>query len=282
MPSEFRPLEFIERIGAMLVHEFENAAYAGTPGLVGTAKEHPARKRFEMLLPHVAAVGSGLVIDSYGGVSRQQDIVIYERAHCPVFSVNDTPEATYYPCEGVIAVGEVKSTLGSKDLEDAIAKIVSAKRLKRRAIAHAGFQYNRTVPFRQYGSAESAYEKTIEFDQVNKPGDRLLGFVLCEKFRLSEPTLLSRAAELWGSVLPHEMPNIIVSLNDGFIAQNGPELVLRGDAKAAFPELIYLLLGHVRGGRTVELDRFREYMMPQDRPRGSPIRARTPLKTAPP
>ena len=67
----------------------------------------PVRHRLEQILSRGIAVGSGCVIDSYGNVSRQQDVVLYEREICPVFSINDTPEARYCPCEGVIAVGEV-------------------------------------------------------------------------------------------------------------------------------------------------------------------------------
>ena len=76
-------------------------------------------------------VGEGFVIDSYGGTSRQQDIVLYERDLCPVFSINRTSQTTYYPCEGVIAVGEIKSWLDRDALKDAFEKIASVKALQR-------------------------------------------------------------------------------------------------------------------------------------------------------
>ena len=42
------------------------------------------------------------------------DVVLYEKEQCPVFCINNSAETTYYPCEGVLAVGEVKSTIGNR------------------------------------------------------------------------------------------------------------------------------------------------------------------------
>ena len=99
--------------------------------LVGSAKEHPVRSKLEHILPAGIAVGSGCVIDSYGETSKQMDVVLYEKNICPVYSINDTPETTYYPCEGIVAVGEIKSSLNSDELEDIFDKIESVKRLRR-------------------------------------------------------------------------------------------------------------------------------------------------------
>jgi hypothetical protein len=102
---------FIRHVAERLIHEFHFPRGAGTPGLIGAAKKHPARVQLERLMPGGVAVGSGIIVDSYGQASRQQDIVIYGKL-CPVFTHNDAPEATHFPVEGVIAVGEVKSGLG--------------------------------------------------------------------------------------------------------------------------------------------------------------------------
>ena len=129
---------FITRIGKRLVAQFDDARTATSPSTVGAAMEQPVRKQLEQILPRGIAVGSGFVIDSGGNTSRQMDVVLYEKDICPVFSVNDTPETTYYPCEGVIAVGEIKSSLDRQSLKDAFKKIASVKRLKRFTIHHPG------------------------------------------------------------------------------------------------------------------------------------------------
>ena len=108
MKQGFDSGDYVKRVGERLVQQFAEARHATSPSTVGAAMEVPVRDQLGQILPQGIAVGSGFVIDSYGGTSRQCDVVLYERDICPVFSVNNTPETTYYPCEGVIAVGEVK------------------------------------------------------------------------------------------------------------------------------------------------------------------------------
>ena len=129
MEASFDSAQFVADVGHDLVTAFTRARKGTTPGLVGDATERPVRDRLEQILPRGIAVGSGCIIDTNGNTSRQIDVVLYERYICPVFSINNSPETTYYPCEGVIAVGEIKAGLGSKELGDAFTKIASVKRL---------------------------------------------------------------------------------------------------------------------------------------------------------
>ena len=134
MDQSFNPDGFIRRIGERLVDEFKDAKAGTTPSTVGSAAEQPVRDQLEQVLPRGIAVGEGFVIDSYGATSRQQDVILYERDICPVFSINRTPQTTYYPCEGVIAVGEIKSSLDRDSLQDAFQKVASVKRLRRHVV----------------------------------------------------------------------------------------------------------------------------------------------------
>ena len=175
MQSTFRPAEFVRGIGNDLIRAFENARNATTPTLVGNAMEQPVRMRLEQILPKGIGVGSGCVIDTHGSTSRQMDVVLYEKEQCPVFCVNDSPETTYYPCEGVLAVGEVKSKIGKKELSDCFMKIRSVKSLQRsfkrtKSGQHVG------RPYGDYGSA-TAYG--FELNRTNI-GD-IFGFILAER-----------------------------------------------------------------------------------------------------
>ena len=145
MDSTFDVAKFVKDVGVLLVHAYEGARKATTPGLVGSAIENPVRSLVASLLPSGLSVGTGCVVDSYGNTSRQMDIVLYERDICPVYRVNDTPEATYFPCEGVVAVGEVKAALDGPKLGDAFKKIESVKALSTLAKLDHPFLRNNLV-----------------------------------------------------------------------------------------------------------------------------------------
>ena len=144
-------------------------------------------------------MGSGFVIDSYGGTSRQADIVLYEQDICPVFSVNDTPETTYYPCECVLAVGEVKSSFDRNSVQDAFSKIASVKRLRRHIVRH-------TVPdpetgqgwpiYRDYGKLRDGGVGVA--NERPKELARVFGFVLAGESRLRTNRLGTTFRELTG------------------------------------------------------------------------------------
>ena len=157
MPPTFHAKDFIARLGKNLIKEFEDARQATTGPLIGTAIETPARRRLEQVLPRGIAVGSGCVVDSYGNCSKQQDVVLYERDVCPVFSVNDTPESTYYPCEGVLGVIEVKSSLDTASLRDSFEKTESVRRLRRHGIYGPPSMRGGSRPnYRRYESTKMA------------------------------------------------------------------------------------------------------------------------------
>ena len=58
------------------------------------------------LLPRDMVVAFRCVIDSFGTTGRQLDVIFYVENLCPVFSVNENPASTYYPCERVITAGD--------------------------------------------------------------------------------------------------------------------------------------------------------------------------------
>ena len=216
MQRNFDPISYAIDVGRELVASFAQAGKATTPGLVGSAREAPTRKRLEHLLPGGIAVGSGCVIDSHGGTSKQMDVVLYEKHLCPEYSINDDPATTYYPCEGVIAVGEIKSSMASTDLEDTFAKIASVKKLRRYARrSDDGLGLGATVSFRKYGSSMS-FSATVEeqFDQDAKPLDQVFGFALAGSLALQPETLCTKYAEMAALHERTLSPNLIVTLED--------------------------------------------------------------------
>ena len=239
MDSTFDPDAFVRRIGERLVEEFNDARAATTPATVGSAMEQPVRKQLEQILPRGLAVGSGFVIDSYGRTSRQTDIVLYERDICPVFSINDTPETTYYPCECVVAVGEVKSVLDRNGLRDAFKKIESVKSLRRNIVRE-------TVPdpntgqgwpiYRSYGGLHDTLHNGGLRDVSRAPGElaEIFGFVLTGESRLKEETLTTTFRELTRTGGDALAPNLLVTLDGialswGNVTDEQPGRVVKRD-----------------------------------------------------
>ena len=279
MHKNFDSVRYIIDIGRELISNFAGARHATTPGLVGSAREAPTRKKLEQLLPKGIAVGSGCIIDSYGGTSRQLDVVLYEKQLCPVYSVNDDPATTYYPCEGVIAVGEIKSRIASTDLEDTFDKIGSVKKLRRHALPRdSGLGLPASVPFRAYGTPSGTEgTKAEEFDQHHKPLDQIFGFLLAGSLELRPRTLCDKYVELTSENRRKLSPNLIVTLDDNQvlaplrIAPNRHDskiLISAQDANAiccvrrlegGFQFLLSRIYTVFRQGRTVEEVAFDRY-----------------------
>ena len=278
MAKCFSGIDHLQLMARRLVLDFAEAAGAGHPGLIGAARETPARLQLERVLPGNIGIGSGIVIDSFGGQSKQQDIVVFEKHLCPVFSINDTPEATYYPVEGVLAVGEVKSSLDKAKLEDAFSKIQSVKSLSRVVeVEEVTLGLRPTVPYRKYGSQIMMSGTEAEQYSIDNALDQVFGFVLAGGSSLKPETLLDHAVDFAKSRRPHDAPNTIVSLADGHISwlksernslcrspMEADKLAFCSRSDGGFPWLIFLLRLYAEAGRTVSTRHYRRYFKGQD------------------
>ena len=222
MEKTFDPITYANLVGKELVLSFDKANLGTTSGLVGSAKEHPVKKKLEHILPAGIAVGSGCIIDSYGHTSRQIDIVLYEKNICPVYSINDTPETTYYPCEGVVAVGEIKSSLDSSELEDIFVKIESVKRLRRFTAESSKerVMYVLNVLYRRYGTTAPVTHQILgdmDYDQAENPLDQIFGFALAGELKLKAQTFCEKFVDRARTMEPILTPNLIVTLDQGIL-----------------------------------------------------------------
>ena len=287
MQKPFDSIAYIAHMGKELVANFQAGGLATTPGLKGSAREVSVREKLEHLLPRGVAVGSGCVIDSFGGTSRQMDVVLYESAFCPVYRISQDPAATYYPCEGVIAVGEIKSSLTSADLQDIFAKIRSVKELRRfvrreseRSDKHQAWAAD--VAFRHYGSPLTAIgSKSEEYNQETKPTDQIYGFALAGTTELSPQTLCSKFTTFAAEAGRPLSPNLIVTLDDGILCpvvihdnqltvvrspQQANAVYFVKDRDRSIPFLLSHLQRVYREGRTVSTEAYDRYIVSQGNP----------------
>ncbi|GAB3536145.1 DUF6602 domain-containing protein [Photobacterium alginatilyticum] len=276
MAKNFNSREYITEIAEDVVYNFARAARATTPGLKGAARESEVRQKLESILPTGVGVGTGCVIDFEGNASSQQDIIIYENNLCPVFSINNTPETTYYPCEGVIAVGEIKSTIGKTELIDSFNKIKSAKELQRQKILSRStiFDYD-YYSFRHYLSMQGFdCTKEEEFNQDGNSKDQIFGFILCNDFSVKENTLIEHVNNCSKAIDRKLLPNMVVSLQSGMFYpydKNKPSLcdsVMDGTGYVYgtpecgnFQSLLTRLHQAIRRGRTVDIKAFERYLV---------------------
>ncbi len=216
----FESTEFIANVGGRLIRHFEDARQGTTPTLIGNAIEDSVRTELEQILPRGVAVGSGCVIDSYGNCSKQQDVILYERDICPVFSINNAPESTYYPCEGVIGVVEVKSSVGTAELRDAFEKIQSVRQLRRHEISDEFSTSDETrIRYRHYGSIQPPsitnfdLRKAMDEQGLTQVG----GALLTAEVKLTSETLRARLRELNGEFGDENTLNRVEILNHGAV-----------------------------------------------------------------
>ncbi|MFD5216938.1 DUF6602 domain-containing protein [Streptomyces tendae] len=92
----------------------------GHAGEQGKENELSLVRLMQNLLPTSVGVGSGMVIDSFGGISKQTDIIIYSSADQPSILAQTTQ--AIYPVENVLMTIEVKTTLDEEEINDCAEK----------------------------------------------------------------------------------------------------------------------------------------------------------------
>jgi len=153
------------KISAQFKIEFNEIASEINHNLTaGMAREKAIISLLIKYLPKRIGVDSGFVIDASGTESKQIDVVIYDKNNGVVFEVGG---AKYFPCETVLAVGEVKSDISSRvKLEDALNKIKSVKELDR---SNKGRNELITGP--------GISLKGIKYEPLSNHRDQIFGFI---------------------------------------------------------------------------------------------------------
>lgn len=258
-------------LGEELVFEFNKAGMTTHPHAVGSGRENSARIKLKNILPAGVGVGSGFVIDSYGNTSQQCDIILYEENFAMKFNVNEDLENTYYNCESVIAVGEVKSVASMTEVKDAIIKLSKVNQLKR--YNNDGYNY------RNYLSAtairNSLGDEKIEYNSDGDTLKQIFTFLLCQDLNAKTSSIIEFMQEKCNKEC--EYINKILSTTGAYISfldtQQIPIKVMPGklgansvfnmvDNKYAFNHFIHNLIDFITHATTVPLDYGRYISVP--------------------
>ncbi len=175
-------------------------------------------------------------------------------------SPNLDNENTYYNCESVIAVGEVKSVVTRKELEDSLDKLLIVKSLQRKDDGNS---------LRNYLSSQSimeTFEKSRPYEPKNDVRKQIFTFLLCQRFNMTTEMIVSvlkeKCSEDW------LFPNRMISTEGayyGYLQLGNPIQILRGrkdatslfnfvDNPLSFNYFILELLSFICNANTVVLD----------------------------
>jgi hypothetical protein len=253
LPNTFNLPELLHRAGSRMRADLHERLIPHA-GELGTAREEVIREFLRSYLPKRFEIASGFAFDASGNASRQLDIIIADALTCPRFEA--AGGARFYPCEAIVAVGQVKSSLTSvAEFEEALENLASAKRLDRSA------------------SGSAVDWRTAEpIDNILNHRHQVFTFLFVTSDILSEEAVRDALFEFVQANDPHVWPNVIIAVNhylatfccDGGICPN--PMCARGIAFQDNTEerdilmYFYLLLGRALDATTVGSMPYREYL----------------------
>lgn len=96
-------------------------------GVKGSGNENVLRNLLTKFFPKRYGIGTGVIVDRHGTQSRQCDIIIYDTLLYP--SLLSLTGIHFFPVDIVYATIEVKTTLTSSSVKEALINIASVKQL---------------------------------------------------------------------------------------------------------------------------------------------------------
>lgn len=134
----------------------------------GIGAEDIIREELERILPSRYQVGRGILIDRQGKTGGDYDVVVFNQLWFPQIkaAATDLSKRSYYPIEGVYAVGEIKQTLDYSTLDAALKKLVIAHRLHRPATFAKRLVENRESSSCNHGLSNPLYSFVLALNMA--------------------------------------------------------------------------------------------------------------------
>lgn len=130
----------------------------------GLGTEEIVREELSRLLPNRYSVSPGLISDNLGQTAGDCDLIVRDPNWSPVIKPGATSESRrfHFPIEGVYAVTEIKQTLGRKQLDEAMEKLVMVSRLERSMNPYGHITENQHISkFDQEGAILNPLHTTV-------------------------------------------------------------------------------------------------------------------------
>ncbi|NLN81171.1 MAG: hypothetical protein GX136_01300 [Clostridiales bacterium] len=139
-------------------------------GELGASREELLRDYIKNYLPEKFKVGRGIILDSDGHQSRQQDFIIYDAFNSPAALLMDGLQVL--PIESVYCTIEIKSTLNKTELAKCVENIKSVRMLKPCVIHNLPIQpaiTNKSLGFVFAYTSDTSIETLLDnFYELNK------------------------------------------------------------------------------------------------------------------
>ena len=170
----------------------------------GLGTEEIVREELSRLLPNRYSVGPGLISDKLGQTAGDCDLIVRDPDWSPVIKPGATSESRrfHFPIEGVYAVTEIKQTLGRKQLDEAMEKLVMVSRLERPENPYGHITENQHISnFDKVGAVLNPLHTTVFATRVPN--------------RSSFDDVVSRFGEINAKINRNEMVKMVCVLGQG-------------------------------------------------------------------
>lgn len=172
-------------VNKQLLIEFESSKEINHSGSTGTYRENSLKKfLLNDKLPLKYGIGSGEIVNTKNSVSKQSDLIIYDRMEGIPFLYDVSTQI--FPIECIYGVIEVKSKLSKTKLLEGLKSIKSVKNLTSRDIVQypivnrkegfIGYTFRRPIPFGiifaydlEKNSLESLMQNLYDWEMNNEP-----------------------------------------------------------------------------------------------------------------
>jgi len=235
--------------------EFEKSSLIDHSLLKGQHREQIVVEQYlKKYLPRKYGISSGIVIDSYGNQSKQQDIIIYDKFNTMHLSGEnrDDDEQLYIPIENVFAVIEVNSNLTNEEVADVVEKFESVNRL-----------VQKPVPINPIISFNSAFPAPSGFCFAYTASGQLVNRAIKLRERRLERGYekhLSGIIILDQGVIQYSDNENIMSININPIAPNVSETLYKGIAEGENLLHFTMMLNQVLNSTVLEQPDLLEYL----------------------
>ena len=135
---------------AEIERQFNIANYDSGPGL-----EDLVRRELSQLLPDRYSVDAGVVNDQDGRTAGDHEVLIRNRVWAPAVKLGATPDSRrfHYPVESIYSAIEIKQTIGYRELDEAMKKLVKLSRLNRPVNPYGHITENQHFPWLDKGDS---------------------------------------------------------------------------------------------------------------------------------